>query len=617
MCGIAGFFSVEIPLEQRKSKLEKMLLSILHRGPDGSGFFFNEVIGFAHARLAVIDIEHGQQPMSSLGGKYITSFNGEIYNYKELVYWIEKQGGKLETNSDTEVIPWLYHFEGIKGWRRLRGMFAFSLWDNEYKKAYLVRDHCGIKPLFYHVDNNKSVYFSSEAKAILTIKNGFELNLNALHGLMNLRYLPGQQTLFSGINQLEPGTILEYTPLKGNKFFKLPLNDVNSFVLDDLDEELISTINLHSIADVPVSSYLSGGIDSAFISAILSKKNPNLNTYTLNIGDDPNEGVNAQKTAEYLSVKNNIKSLAQQVTIEDLKRVIFHLETPKVNALQIDLLASFASESEKVVLSGLGADELFCGYNAHSIFDRTLKFPPLLSSVFAKTGKFLTQKASFSWSESFRFFNMLDNNKKPHIAYGILRNCWDSPKLRREIYGERLLDAKLDNIFDWIGEQWQHKLPPLAAMQQFEWDNKMVNDLLWQEDRLSMAYGLEVRTPFVDQELYRKISPYWGDVIYHNQTKKYFLKKSAKHYLNNEILSRKKSGFQVSSHEFFHLQLKPLINQYLTEDKVNSIGLFNYNFIKKVVNTSASKKYRWHYFILYLMLGTHIWVELFENEQQK
>jgi asparagine synthase (glutamine-hydrolysing) len=298
---------------------------------------------------------------------------------------------------------------------------------------------------------------------------------------------------------------------------------------------------------------------------------------------------------------------------------MWHLEKPKINAIQNWQLAKFTSRHVKVVLSGLGGDELFYGYNMHKILVWANRLSDMLPPSISRTiGGSLARTVSLTspvtWSEterSLRVFQALGNWPR---AYGIIRNIWDSPSMRQLIYGEKMLDSHLPDANAYIEENWPDDKDPVTAAARFEWREKLVNDLLWQEDRVSMAHGLEVRTPFVDSILYAHMTQFTrNELMLHGKPKSY-MKQIVKDTLPREILSRPKSGFQIASHKFFHLDLKQLARKYLNEDSVRQYGLFNYDFIKHVNQFKPRKHLRWHYFILYFMLLTHIWLDVFETQ---
>ncbi len=620
MCGIAGWFSANIIKQDDKHCLQNMMDAIAHRGPDGQGKLIIEHAALGHVRLAIIDLETGKQPIS-LDDRYHIIFNGEIYNYQQLRTNLIQQGQQFHTDSDTEVILALYAKYGHKAFCFLRGMFAIAIWDSVQQCGILARDSIGIKPLFYSTTTTGDLVFASEAKAILAKQGQIkgQLDENALHLLMNFRYLPSDLSLFKEIRQLQPGTIMQWSA--HNSVQTIPFEYNQQPCTTSVLDEFKTSCQLHLTSDVEVGTYLSGGIDSASITAIAAQHSPQqLRTFTLNIGDAADEAKNALRSAQILGVENIQGEATDNIDIQ-LPKLLWHLEVPKVNALQIGYVAQLASRHVKVVLSGLGGDELFLGYNAHKIMhysDRVNDFLPKLfassisSSIRHGLGLF---KVPF-WSEQERAMLMLSSLGDWPRVYGLLRNIWDNPKLRKKIYGPRMLDANLDYAFDHIRQQWTNHPDPVIAMAGFEWHNKMVNDLLWQEDRCSMAVGLEVRVPFLDPALAASVQKMSRqELMLHGQAKGY-MRSIFKELLVQEIMSRPKSGFQVDAATFFNLQLKQLADYWLSPQMVREMQLFNPDFVKTVRAYPSGKAVRWHYFMLYLMLMTHQWIYQFEQGNQ-
>ena len=611
MCGIAGWLSTSPIAADAKKQLSAMLQAIAHRGPDGEGSILFNHAALGHRRLAIIDLESGQQPMFSHDQRYCISFNGEIYNYQQLRQQLIERGHTFQHHSDTEVILELYRAEGWPGFARLRGMFAFVLWDTETQQALLVRDPLGIKPLFIQQTPGE-LAFASEAKALLARDSqNAELNHNALHQLMNLRYLPGEMTLFNGIEQLPPSTVLCW---QSGNVSQHPLSSPPA--PDGTTLEIIQqSVQQHLTADVEVACYLSGGIDSATIAAIARQQQP-LRSFTLAVGDDPMEAENAAKTAQLLGIQNQQGGISGDLESQ-LQMLVWHLEMPKVNALQVSQLAQIASHEVKVTLSGLGGDEIFLGYNAHKIFAQGQALarwlPKMASQPLGAIGANLLQVIQRTpWSEPQRAMRMLQQLGNWPQLYGLLRNVWDSPTMRQQIYGPQMLDQPLQNSFSLLESRWPDAENPLAAMAEYELRNKMVNDLLWQEDRVSMAVGLEVRTPFVDGPLIAHLQQLSTQQLMAGGAKGYMRKTIAK-LLPDEILQRPKSGFQVNAGQFYQQQLKPLAKHWLSREMTEKYGLFNYQFIHWVDKQPPRTALRWHYFILYLMLLTHMWIVRFEG----
>jgi asparagine synthase (glutamine-hydrolysing) len=595
--------------------------SIAHRGPDAEGFAFIDHANFAHRRLAILDLENGRQPMFDTSRRCCIVFNGEIYNFRELRQQLADGGAVFKTQSDTEVILQLYLFEGIAGFSKLRGMYAFALWDAQTQSGFLVRDPLGIKPLFYQRGKTGELVFASEAKAILARDNATGcLDEAQLHSVMNFRYITGNGSLIRNVSQLAPGTIMRWrvdgstttTSIAGP-------NDAGlAGEQESVLESLRASVLRHLVSDVEVGAYLSGGVDSATIVALANNLNPgSVRTFTVQAGDDPMEAEHAARTAQLLSVENLQQTLAIDAR-KELAQLIWHLEVPKVNSLQVLKVAQHASQHVKVALSGVGSDELFLGYNLYSIARTIHLASGIVPSGLLNAGGTAAQMAidTFShipWSEPWRLTEIIKQLPNWPRVYALIRNVWDTPDMRRTIYGPRMLDQSLPNPYLWLEEQWPKNPDPILAIREFEWRHKMVNDLLWQEDRCSMAMGLEVRVPFVDQDLKGALWRLDRKTLMPKGQKKGLLKQSIASLLPVEILNRPKSGFQVDAAAFFESQLSSLADEFLSREYTETVGLFNPDFIARVRGLPQAKATRWHYFMLYLMLGVHLWVEIYER----
>lgn len=587
--------------------------AIAHRGPDADGLYCGRHTALGHTRLSIIDLESGQQPMTSASGNTTIVFNGEIYNYESIRSGIA--GYAFRTHSDTEVILALYETGGIKAMSRLRGMFAFALWDHERNQGWLVRDPLGIKPLFYFRDGNECLVFASEAKSIFA--SGFcqpALDGASLHLLMNFRYLPGNRSLFEGVQQLAPGHALNWR--RDGSIHVTPVPSQADADAESTIGAIRDSVVHHLVSDVEVGSYLSGGIDSATIVAI-AREHSAMPTFTLDVGDDPMESQYAARSAELLGVRNELGRAEDDVETS-LRTMLWHLEVPKINAFQIFELAGFAAQHVKVCLSGLGGDELFLGYNAHGILDKARKAGQVLpKALSAGAGSLLSKllggMTPTPWSERERAALMLQSLGNWPRVYGLLRNVWDSPALKEQIYGPRMLDQDLPDAFACIEEHWPQESDPVMAMAGYEKGEKMVNDMLWQEDRLSMAHGLEVRVPFVDRELFAHTNSLSREELMPGGHLKGHMRQAVASLLAQEILDRPKSGFQVDAATFYKQHLQRLARDYLSPERVRDAGLFNPGFVARIERLPARTRFRWHFFVLYMMLMTQMWMEVFDT----
>ncbi len=616
MCGITGWFSRGPHATDAAASLAAMARRLVHRGPDDLNTLLEAHAALGHTRLSIIDNDGGRQPFTSADGRYVLIYNGEIYNHAALRARLEASGVRFSTRSDTEVLLAVLTHPRLMSLGELRGMYAFALWDRRDRRALLGRDPLGIKPLFYTVSKSGDLVFGSEAKAILArpLVGGTALAEEQLHLLLNFRYLPGDGTLFKGVQQLPPGALLHWDLEQSARREWIPLPECRPSSRSSLSDgetlqALQASVSAHLVADVPVGVYLSGGIDSACVTALAGRR---LDAYTLAVGDDPDEALNASESARLLGVAHTVESPAFKPE-NDLHALVWHLELPKVNALQGALLARVAAPHVKVALSGLGGDELFLGYNAHRLFSLFMRVPRLAAPFASAAAGLWSVLSPSPWTESERALRMVASGDAPTV-YGLLRNVWDAPSRRRELYGERMLDQQLPDAFDVLRELWPAQASPVESMRDFEWRHKMVNDLLWTEDRVSMASGLEVRVPLVDGALWAHTRALPAQLLMADGQPKAAMRRALASTLPESILQRRKSGFQLDSPAFFDQFLTELADEWLAPATVARYGLFNATFVQRLLALTRTKRHRWHYFLLLKMLLSHLWIGIFEDD---
>ena len=622
MCGIAGFWGYN--MAGAEALIHRMLDTISHRGPDGRGTTCLDHACLGHVRLSIIDIEGGRQPMCTSDKRYWITYNGELYNYQEIRTELRQDGFSFQTNSDTEVVLQAFQHLGSTCLNKFRGMFAMAVWDDQKKEGFLIRDRFGIKPLFYTILHNQ-IIFGSEIKAILTFPqvNRF-LDLDALHLLMNYRYIPGVGTMFKNIKHLPPGHLLRWHDgyFSVQEWISKPAIQTSKPSIDEIKTTLQTAIKRQLVSDVPLGSYLSAGIDSSTILALSlkhsTKSSNEFPTFTIKTGDSPLEAVNATETAHFFGVPNFQADVDTNLD-NQLARLIWHLEVPKVNAYQSALVANLARKQVKVALTGVGGDEIFLGYNIHRYLDRLHAINKKIQPILLACGKLsqpLLSHMGLYFEEYARGCQALSALPDFCRIYGIIRNIWDSPDNRARIYGPRMLEHNPDNAFLFLNKEWgNNDSDPVAACAEFEIRNKMVNDLLLQEDRLSMAFGLEVRVPFLDEDLVHLVSSISSRDRMPQGNPKGLMKTIVSEWLPNNILNRPKSGFQLPIHNIFETHLKPLAIKYLSRNRLEKNGLFNYNFVASILKAKPNYRLRWHYFLLYLMIGTSIWIDIFEKNE--
>ena len=543
MCGICGYVGTETNV----LTLQTMVESLCHRGPDDSGYWSNQKAAFGHTRLAIIDLtKAANQPMSTRDGRYVIVFNGEIYNYRELRGELQQAGEIFQSASDTEVLLSGYRVWGLQVLDRLRGMFAFAIWDDYRNQLLLARDRIGIKPVFYSPLVN-GIVFASEIKAVLEHPAvDRKLNPAAVDSYLEMGYVPGPATIFKNIYALRPGCWLQY---RGNTFkikqywtpdlSQPPLEGNEADLIEQLDDKLNDAVASHLVADVPVGAFLSGGVDSSLVTAVAQKhmEEP-IHTFTIGFSGGGDERAFAATVAEHIG-SNHHENLVTPDIIQKLPHLIKHLEQPLFDnsILPTFLVSQFARKEVKVVLSGDGGDEPFAGYDwtrfALAIPNLPLKWLPsdwpwayqsgvsgLLKRLAYDIGhsgnarylrRITVSKEYRQWLYTSGFSDQISNENQPHIEK-MLQTAQVRDERDRFIYAD------------------------LCAY--------LPEDVLFKVDRMSMANSLEVRVPLLDHLFLEWVLQLPFGMRYCRGRGKYLLRKLAARYLPPEILKPRKQGLQ-------------------------------------------------------------------------
>jgi asparagine synthase (glutamine-hydrolysing) len=620
MCGIAGTVGFG-----DEGLIRVMTATLAHRGPDGEGFHIGEGVCLGNRRLAILDIEAGGQPMTNEDGSIVVVYNGEIYNYPELRDGVVAGGHRLATHCDTELLPHLYEDEGIGFVSRLNGIYAFALFDRRRRKLFLVRDPLGVKPLLYAV-RHRRLAFGSEAKAILASGLvGAELDEVSLHLTMNIRYIPGERTLFRHIRRLSPGHVLEFQDGEAHVFSWSSIDWTPEESLDEDDwiegirSHYQAAVRRQLLSDVPVGVSLSGGIDSSSIVAMLRKSETGrVMTFTLGFDEPSDELEDARYVARTFETEHH-ETVLHEPALVHLRDAIRHTEEPKVNSLQLYLLHRFIGDHVKVVLSGLGGDELFAGYDFYGYLARTARLRSgavgagfrAISPAFdwaARRGAALNRPELDLYVRGLEWLASVDDGSRNYL---LLRNAWDfNDVLLRRVYAPEFLDrlsAASRDGFDVFFNRDDHiQSQALRA----EFSTKMVADLLHNEDTMSMAHSVESRVPLLDLELVR-FAARIPDEIRFQDGPKGLLKKALRGVVPDQVLTKRKWGFTFDPVEQYKKDLRPMALEVLTPDRLRQSGVFNIDFVQRILEAKPRPGLRWHYFMLWQMIGLELWREIF------
>lgn len=580
MCGICGFTAENIK-KSDNCLIDRMSNLLSHRGPDDKGCYIDSGIALANRRLSIIDIKDGVQPIET--ERYVIVFNGEIYNYQELKRELEKSGYSFQTKSDTEVLLKMYERFQEKSLSYLNGMFAFAIWDKKEEELFLARDRLGIKPLYYACFNKK-IIFSSEIKSIL-IYPGFkkELNEKVLNSYFQYRYIIGENTIFKRIYSLLPGSYLKYK--QGNfridTYWSLPIvTDKKDYGLDYYRDKTKSlfrdSVKMRMISDVPIGAYLSGGLDSSIVTAMMAsiRKDSPVETFTIGFKEKEfNEFDYARKVSQRLRTNHHEILLSAEDYFIEMERLIEYKDGPLSvpNEVPLYLMSRELKKYITVVLSGEGADELFGGYGR--IFQSYLEFQKGKDENYLN---FFLKKYNY----------VADDTLKKFLSSDILI------KIKKEEYTRSIFKEYCDKT-----EELDIKDRPLYIFQ-----NLHLQGLLQRVDVATMAASVEGRVPFVDHRLVEFVNeiPFkykirWktehlknealkknfkiGEISENLDIPKYLLRESFKDDLPKEIIKRRKVGFPVPLDHWFQGSFQGYAKNILLDKKTLNRGIFSKNYL--------------------------------------
>jgi len=590
MCGIAGIFDAEKNITERK--LLNMAKSMIHRGPNSTGFFIKKSkdFGLVHNRLSIIDLsKNANQPMSNENDSIWLVFNGEIYNFGTLRQKLLKNGHKFRSNSDSEVILHLYEEKGIKFLEDLNGMFAFCLYDECTNNFILARDRVGIKPLYYYYKNGLFA-FSSEIKALLSLPSiSKELNYEALDFYFSLGYIPEDYSIFKDIKKLKPAhylrfdrneiNIFQYWNLTSKKY-KYDSYSTTDLV-DLLEEKLRESINLRMVSDVPIGTFLSGGLDSSLISAIMAQESDNqISTFTIGFDSAKhNETSYARMVADHINSRHT-EYFVKIDAIEALEKLMNHFDEPFADSSLIPTyyVSKIAKKDVTVILSGDGGDELFGGYNWYS-------WVLSLNKTKSKLGpcSYPISALSKLLPAYFKGKNFLSSLRLSPFSQFLKRVSIFTPEEKKLLYRDNLKEELLkSNPIDNL-EKYFKEIDGdiLTKMTLTDFHYYLPEDILTKVDRASMAVSLETRVPWLDHRLVEFAFSLPSEQRINGNTKKYIIKKLAQKLLPNDFPLERKQGFCMPTAIWMAGKLGDMLEQALEEKHLDEF--FNLGYIKKML----------------------------------
>ena len=596
MCGIAGIVYTDRDRPVAIDDLKRMCGSLIHRGPDDEGFFTRGNVGLGMRRLKVIDLVTGGQPISNEDGSIWIVFNGEIYNYPELRRELEQKGHKFSTHTDTETIVHAYEEYGENCVSKLNGMFAFAIWDDSRKKLFLARDRIGVKPLYYFFDGHRLI-FGSELKAILQCKDiPKNIDHQALDAFLTFEYVPAPLSIFAEIKKLPAGHVLTFErgKVSTRQYWDLRFYSARAGE-DELGETLYGllkdAVRMRLISDVPLGAFLSGGIDSSTLVALMSElMDRPVKTFSIGFDDlSYNELEYARTVAKYFGTDHEELTIRPDA-VNLVSDLIKHLDEPlaDVSIFPTYLVSKLAREHVTVVLSGDGGDELFGGYEwyvaqklarHYGYLPKAMKtrlIPSLIGLVppspkkkgpVNKLKRFVEGSALPESLRHFRWSSFLTGEAKQDLY---------SDGLRQSVNHDATC-ARFTSYFDAYIEAdptWQEQFADVKTY--------LADDILVKVDRMSMANSLEARSPFLDYRVAEFAAGLPSDLKLKGLQTKYLLKRCMRAKLPPCILKRKKEGFSIPMKNWLQQELRPMMEDMLSPKRVSQEGLFNSVYIEKL-----------------------------------
>jgi len=617
VCGIAGYTKLEHAVE--RGRIDHVIQTIHHRGPDAQGAHESDLVALANARLSIIDLAQGNQPMFSPDGDTVIVYNGEVYNHAEVRRELEALGHRFETSCDTEVVLKAFLEWDTRSFERLRGMFAIAIWSERRRRLVLARDRLGIKPLYlYH--RGHDLYFGSELKTLFAHPEvPRRIDLNGLGYYLGLNYVPEPYTLIDGIEKLRPGEWLEWTngELRRELYWELRLRPDTSITLDDartrLDELMRLSVREHLIADVPLGVWASGGLDSSAVLHYAAQEVPKLNTFSVSFrGQGHDESPFFREVAQFYGTEHHEFDLNPEQDLEEaIGELSYYSDEPSADAgaLPVWYLSRMTRQHVTVALSGEGADELFGGYltyQADQYAALARRYSPAwlrrMGLAAASVLPVSDAKIGFEYKVKRFLAGTLLEPAEAHLYW----NGTFGADERRALYRA----PRYSNP----GELF-HTLPTEAAtcgdVNRFLWLDQryyLADDILYKCDRMSMAHSLEVRPPFLDHRIVEFAATLPESLKVNRAGLKYVLRELMRDKLPECVLTRKKEGFDIPAQRWFRGALRPLMEETLSAKNVRATGLFSVDAVERVKREHLARKAN-HGYPLWGLMTLFLWMK--------
>ena len=584
MCGIAGFYHVRAD----QSKIDALTGCLRHRGPDDQRFYVRQDVGLVHTRLSILDLsELGAQPYRF--ENLMLVFNGELYNYQEVREILRQKGYTFQSNSDTEVLIKAFHCWREQCMSRFIGMFAFAIYEETTDQLWLFRDRLGVKPLYYALQGN-SIIFASELKSLRVLQQDNSINLNAVYYYFRFGFVPASQSIYQNISKLEAG---HYLSIKGDQVSVTPYWEPQRTIdhtrteaqwMEALEETMVSAFKYRMVSDVPVGVFLSGGIDSSLLAAILKKHYGPIHSFTIGFKESAfDESVYAKKVAAHLDIRHTEKilELAEAKKILQQFYTIYDEPFADTSGIPTACVTQLAKEhGMKVVLSADGGDELFAGYThyqkAAGLYNKVSLLP--LRKLATQLSKGVVppalRKKIYAWNLEHKLY----------AGEELLRT--DNATAFFEAF---LANQSIDEIRNLMGSYagagyLAEPIPandPLQHMMAWALKYYLTDDLLVKVDRATMYHSLECREPFLDHRLVELATTMPMNLKIRGGKTKYIVRQLLKRYVPEAFFERKKQGFSIPIFAWFNQELDAMFREYLAPERIAAVGLFNTAEVQK------------------------------------
>ncbi|HXG84939.1 MAG TPA: asparagine synthase (glutamine-hydrolyzing) [Pyrinomonadaceae bacterium] len=632
MCGIAGWANLEssaLPMSSDAAVLRSMCERMIHRGPDSEGLWVNESVALGMRRLSIIDLHTGEQPVYSEDKQIVAVMNGELYNFREVRKDLEKRGHRFETQTDTEILPHLYEEYGNRMLEHINGMFAFALWDKRRARLLIARDRFGEKPLYYGVFDGRLV-FASEPKVLLEYPAiNPEINLDALRQYLSFDYVPAPASIYKNIYKLPAAhlLILEKGEIKTRRYWNLSFEKSRKLSVSEASEQLrellADSVRMRLVSDVPLGILLSGGVDSSTVAAFATQfSSERVKTFSIGFEEDSfDESKFAREVSAHLGTEHYEDKLSVERAADLISEIGTWLDEPLSDGslLPTLLLSRFVKKHVTVALGGDGGDEIFAGYPtyyAHKVaniygaipqFLRNNLIEPIVNNLpvsnknlsfdykakrFVAASKYDLVTRHHSWFGSFSIDRQNDLLSKDVLA----RTSGDIYKGAKDLL--ETTDAQTE----------------IEQMQFLDMNFYLAEDILTKVDRASMAVSLEVRAPFLDYRVAEFAASLPLEYKLNGSVGKYILKETVKNLLPASIIKRPKKGFGIPIAEWLKGKLNPLMHDLLAPEKLKNQGLFNPDFVQKLIK-EHEQNVASHHKQLWTLLVFQLWYDNFMNRK--